>query len=183
MATKETFSFGASRQQAEDAGLLGKGNVFKLKEGDNRIRLLSKCLPHINEFKGTRSFKWLCYVIDRRDGKIKPFFMPHKIYKAIESLQANPDYEFHEVPMPYDLTVTAKNAGTMEVEYGLVPARKESAITATEYQAYAEVTPLEELQQKLKEKAAATAKSGAPEPPPPTDDEHGGPVDDDSVPF
>lgn len=185
MTTKETFHFGANRQQAEDAGLLGNGDYLKLKEGDNRLRLMSKCLPHVSDFKGQRSFKWLCYVLDRRDGKCKPFFMPHKIYKAIEALQQNPDYAFDTVPMPYDLTISAKGAGTKEVEYTLMPARKETAVTAVEYQLLADLKPLEELQQKLKEKGAqrqSAQQAERPEPPP-SDDDHVGPVDDDSIPF
>ena len=137
--------FGANRKQAEDAGLLGGGDIYKLKEGDNRIRLMSECLPHQNDFKGQKSFKWLCYVLDRRDGKVKPFFMAHKIYKAIEALQLNPDYQFSDVPMPYDMTIHAKNAGTMDVEYSLIPARRETPLTDDELVELDGAKPLKEL--------------------------------------
>jgi hypothetical protein len=55
-------------------------------------------------------------VIDRTDGKFKLFFMPNTIYKQIEALQENPDYEFTDVPMPYDITINAKGAGSKDVE-------------------------------------------------------------------
>lgn len=169
--------FAKSRQQAEDQGLVGGGDYLKLKEGDNRMRLLSECLPHVGEFQGQRNFKWLCYVIDRRDGKPKPFFMPHRVYKAIEALQVNPDYTFEEVPMPYDVTVTAEGAGTREVKYGLIPARKETAISAVEFQEIAKLKPLAELQIALKEKNAKASKAtsaipGVDEPPPPSDEDY-----------
>lgn len=168
-------NFAQNRQQAEDQGLIGGSDYLKLKEGDSRMRLLSECLPHVDDFKGQRSFKWLCYVIDRRDGKAKVFFMPHRIYKAIEALQVNPDYTFAEVPMPYDLTVTAEGAGTREVKYGLIPARKETPITALEQQEIAKLKPLPELQAALKEKKKKNPDEPTQhrdEPPPPNDEDY-----------
>lgn len=156
--------FGAALKKAEDAGLVGGGDYLKLKEGDNRLRLMSECLPHANEYQGQRNFKWLCYVLDRRDGKVKPFFMAHTIYKQIVALQTNEDYAFYDVPMPYDLTIHAIGAGTKEVKYTLMPARKNSPVTADETKQYAALKPLAELQAKLKEKQAkpkpAMAESG-----------------------
>lgn len=170
------INFAEQRKQAEDAGLISeKGDYLKLKEGDNRFRLLSACLPHAGTFKGKRNFKWLCYVLDRKDGKIKPFFMPHTVYKQIEALQMNPDYEFSEVPMPYDLTIHAKGAGTVDVVYTLMPARKNTPVTVEEQQQLADAKPLAELQQAIldKQKASAAAEG----------DDHSGPVDASEIPF
>lgn len=152
--------FGARRKQAEAEGLLGSGDYFKLKEGPNRVRLMSECLPHPGEYKGTKNFKWLCYVLDRRDAKVKPFFMPHTIYKFIESLQTSEDYQFYDVPMPYDITITADGAGTKEVKYAVMPAKKETPLTDAESVLLAQAKPLAELQQKLREKNA----KGEPQP-------------------
>lgn len=143
--------FGATLKKAEEAGLVGGGDYLKLKEGDNKFRLLSECLPHANEYQGQRTFKWLCYVLDRKDGKVKPFFMPHTIYKQIVVLQTDEDYEFHDVPMPYDLNIHAKGAGTKEVKYTLMP-RKPVTLTAAEKLLVAAATPLKEVQAKLLEK-------------------------------
>jgi hypothetical protein len=155
--------FGAARKEAEKAGLLGSGDYLKLKEGGNRLRLMTACLPHPGTYQGRKTFKWLCYVIDRTDGKVKPFFMPHKIYKQIEALQMSEDYGFTDVPMPYDLTINAKNAGTKEVEYTLMPARKESPVTPLEHQQLADLKPLAELQAALRaEKENAGADHGEP---------------------
>lgn len=160
--------FAANRRQAEDAGQISSGNSYKLKEGQNRIRLMSLCLAHPGEFKGTKTFKWLCYVLDRRDQKVKPFFMAHTIYKAIEALQSEPDYAFVEVPMPYDLTITAKGAGTKEVEYSVIPARKETPLTPEEELKLEEMKPLADLQAAIK---AKDVKGKEPQPPAHTDDE------------
>lgn len=146
--------FGAERKEAEDKGLLGGGGFYKYREGANRIRLMSPCLAHTSTFDGKKNFKWLCYILDRRDGAIKPHFMPHTVYKQIEALQLNPDYAFSEVPMPYDLTVSAKGAGTKDVEYTLIPARHETKLTAAEEAAYDEAKPLAEIKKALEEKEA-----------------------------
>lgn len=172
------FDFSKNRRQAEESGLVSSGGDYlKLKEGDNRFRLMTECLPHVGEYNGTKNFKWLCYVLDRRDSKAKPFFMPHKIYKAIEALQINPDYAFEDVPMPYDVTVTAKKAGTKDVEYSLIPARKETPITAVEFQALADLKPLAELQTKLKEKRKAAQERT------PHEDDPGPSDEDGPIPF
>jgi hypothetical protein len=147
------MNFAEARKAAEAAGLIsGGGDFYKLKEGDNRVRLVSECLPHRGTYKGEKTFKWLCYVLDRRDNTVKAFFMPHTIYKAIEALQSNPDYAFESIPMPYDVTLTAKGAGTKDVEYGVIPARKETELTADEHDAIAEAKPIAELQAALVEK-------------------------------
>lgn len=174
--------FAARRKDAERAGLLGSGDYLKLKEGANRFRLMSECLAHVGNYKGQRNFKWLCYVVDRADGKVKPFFMPHTIYKQIEALQMSEDYSFIEVPMPYDITINAKGAGTKEVEYTLMPAKKEAPVTALEYQALRELKPLNELKQALDDKARNDNGSQQ-QPPAHHDDDLSGPVNDSDIPF
>lgn len=156
-------NFAASREKAEKEGLLGKGDYLKLQEGDNRIRLMSECLEHPGEFNGKPTFKWLCYVLDRRDGKIKPFFMAHTIYKAIEALQLNEDYKFDEVPMPYDVTINAKGAGTKEVVYTVMPARANTALTPAEKALLVGTQPIAELQKALNEKQPAPTPAAEPE--------------------
>lgn len=148
--------FAKGRQEAEAAGMLGSGDYFKVKEGKNRFRLLSECLPHPGEYKGTKNFKWLCYVLDRHDGKVKPFFMAHTVYKQIEALQLDEDYAFQDVPMPYDITINAKGAGTKEVEYAVIPSPQRKALTPDEELLLDQAKPLKELQKKLREKAPAS---------------------------
>jgi hypothetical protein len=173
-------NFAEARKDAERAGLLGSGDYLKLKEGSNRLRLMSICIPHASEYQGRKTFKWLCYVIDRVDGKVKPFFMPHTIFKQIEALQMNPDYEFDTVPMPFDLTINAKGAGTKEVEYTIVPARKNTALSPAETEALSEMKPLKEFQTALLEKKKEQPREQVPVH---TDDDHTAPVNEDDCPF
>lgn len=150
--------FGATLKRAEEEGLVGGGDYLKFKEGDNRFRLMTECLPHADEFKGQRNFKWLCYVLDKRDGKVKPLFMPHTIYKQIVALQTNEDYAFSDVPMPYELNVHATGAGTKEVKYALIPARKNTDVGADALEQLRVLKPLADLQAKLKEKKAKSVQ-------------------------
>ncbi len=157
-------NFAASREKAEKEGLLGGSGKFKPQEGDNRIRLMSECLEHPNEFKGQKRFQWLCYVLDRRDGKIKPYFMPHTIYKAIEKLQLDTEYAFDEVPMPYDVTINAKGAGTKEVEYTVIPARANTPLTPSEKALLTGTQPITELQKAVYERQPVSESVEQPEP-------------------
>lgn len=141
----------ALSKEAEKEGLVGSG-VFKVQEGANRIRIVAGPLKHAETYRGEARFKWLVYIIDRSDGQIKPYFMPHSIFKMIRDLQRNDDYAFEDIPMPFDVTINAKGAGTREVEYSLVPARKSTPLTADELNALDQKQPIEEFQQKLREK-------------------------------
>jgi predicted transcriptional regulator len=166
--------FAANMKAAEQAGMLSSGDYLKLKAGANRFRLMSECLPHEGEFQGRKNFKWLCYVLDRVDGKIKPFFMPHTIYKQIVEFQRSEEYAFDDVPMPYDLTITADaKVGTKEVKYTLTPARKNTDLSIEEKAQWATVKPLAEVKKALDEKKGKPSDQPHDDDVPPhTDDDH-----------
>ncbi len=145
------FNFSQNREQVEKQYSLGKGEYFKPKEGANKIRLVSVCLPHPGDFNGKPTFKWLCQVLDLVDGKVKPYFMPDKIYKDIMSLQLDPDYAFDEVPMPYNINIQTENAGKMEVKYTVIPSPKRIPLTDEELAAIEAAPSIEELQKEIRE--------------------------------
>jgi hypothetical protein len=102
------------------------GGWYKFKEGQNMFRLLTEPVAIYEDFKrgmcyencGFKgSIKHLCYVLDRADNKIKLFKLPHTIFKWLVSLEADPDWIFDGFPMPYDVNIEAKGAGTKEVDY------------------------------------------------------------------
>lgn len=170
--------FAARMKEAEQAGMLGSGDYLKLKAGANRFRLLSECLPHEGEYQGRKNFKWLCYVLDRVDAKVKLFFMPHTIYKQIVEFQRSDEYAFDDVPMPYDLTITADaKVGTKEVKYTLTPARKNTELTEDELLLWAQAKPLKEVKAALDEKTGKQKSNGAPpddDVPPHSDEDYEG---------
>lgn len=146
--------YAATIKAAEKDGHLGEGGgYFKIQEGPNRVRLLEEALPHPGSYKGTPNFKWFTRVLDRADGKVKVWFMPHTIMKLVRDLQQSDDYGFDEVPMPYDITLNAKNAGTKEVEYSVVPARKNTPLTQEELALIDALKPLKEVQAAIRAKS------------------------------
>jgi hypothetical protein len=155
------FDFGAAQEKAEKDGLIS-GGYLKIHEGDNRIRIVSEALAHPSTFKGQDgttkpTFKWLVLVIDRSDGQVKPFFMAPTIARMIADLQKSDDWAFESVPMPYDLTIRAKNAGKMTVEYSVIPSPKMTPITGDEQVAIDAAKPIRDVQ------AAIYEKGGRPE--------------------
>jgi hypothetical protein len=141
-------------KDAEKEGLVGSG-VFKPQEGANRVRIVAGPLKHAETYQGEPRFKWLVYVLDRADGQVKPYFMPHSIMKMIKALQETDDYAFDEIPMPFDITINAKGAGTRDVEYSVVPARKSTPLTPDEQNAIDAKQPIEEYQRVTREKRGA----------------------------
>lgn len=146
------FNFSEALQEAEKTHDLGRGSKFKVKEGANKIRLVSECLPHESEYMGNKNFKFLCHVLDRADNQVKLYFMPVKIYKDIQALQLSEDYSFQEVPMPYDVTINAVNAGTIEVQYSLMPAKNEVPLTDEELELVENTPSITEVRDRLENK-------------------------------
>lgn len=62
------------------------------------------------------------------------------------------DFGFEDVPMPYDITIMAKGAGSKEVEYTVVGARQNTPLTAEEVKEFESKPSLDEVIEKLKEK-------------------------------
>ena len=150
------FNFQENRQVAEKQYNLGKGEYFKVKDGDNKVRLVSECLPHPGEYQGKPNFKWLCQVLDLADGKVKPYFMPDKIYKYIGSLQLDEDYAFDEIPMPYNINIKAEKAGTLEVKYSVIPSPKRIELTVEQLKAIEAAPTVQDLQKKIRESETPT---------------------------
>jgi hypothetical protein len=53
-----------------------KSGSFKVKEGQNKIRICSILHPYKSSYKGTPTLKFVCWVIDRSDGRNKTILCP-----------------------------------------------------------------------------------------------------------
>lgn len=148
----------AIKQAEKDYGL-GKGEYFKPKDGPNKIRILSHLDPYQSEFKGKVNFKFVCWILDRQDGVVKPYFMPVTIANAIGAFQDDPEYAFDDMPMPYDININAKGAGTIDVEYQVTAGRSNTPLTDAEKKALDERMSIGEFVTKLREKNAQEGKS------------------------
>jgi hypothetical protein len=123
------------------------GKYFKLKTGENRLRILSKPLlgyvgwtqegnrnkpvrKPLNQFaigeidkRGSKHF-WAMPVWDYADGSIKVWELTQKtIMGAIQALSVNKKWGN---PVHYDLSITAKGDG-MDREYSVLPEPRERA--------------------------------------------------------
>ena len=74
------------------------------------------------------SVKFMCHVLDYNDGQIKLAQFPLTIFLALRDLQNDPEWSFNELPMPYDITINAEDAGTTSVKYGVVASPKREPI-------------------------------------------------------
>ncbi len=142
-------------------------DYFTMQEGANKMRIMSGSEPISEHFKKgvcigqdkgctyhnekeSASLKFLTWIIDRKDNTLKQYKMPYTIVKQIAALQLDPEYAFEEVPMPYDVTINAKNAGKMEVEYTLTAARSNSPIEANLLEEFTKKTDVREIVNKMK---------------------------------
>jgi len=142
-------------KRAEEEYGLGKGQYFKVKEGANKLRLLSPAIGFASTYNGKPTFRFVAWIIDRADNQIKLYFMPQTILNAIGGLQMSDDFGFDEVPMPYDITIVAKGAGTKEVEYTVVGARNNTPLTEEEQGEFNNKPSVDEVVEKLREKQSA----------------------------
>lgn len=136
---------------------------FNIKEGDNRIQLLTHCEslaqvfdPATKKYRSAvegekaSSIKGVCWVL--QDGKIKQAKLPYTVVKAIKSFMEDPDYAFEEFPMPRMINIKAKNAGTKSVEYTVLPSPKETAVPEQILEELKKKPSPEEVVEKIKNK-------------------------------
>lgn len=136
---------------------------FNVVEGDNRIQLLTYCAPLAQVWTGSEyrvaeegdknvSIKGVCWIL--QEGKIKQAKLPYTVVKAVRELMEDPDYAFESFPMPRLINIKAKNAGTKEVEYTVIPSPKEIQVDpAILEELKTKMTP-EEIVDKVKGKVA-----------------------------
>lgn len=87
------------------------------------------------------SVKFICYVLDRRDGKIKLAELPYSVIKVVTDLQEDSDYAFEDFPAPYDLKVTFDKEASPADMYKTLPSPKIEPLTAEQ---------ADELEEKMK---------------------------------
>lgn len=140
---------------------------FKFKEGENRIRILTEPVIFFEDFKlgicytdcgfqGT--MKGLAWIHDKADDKVKLMKLNFKLLNTLGEWENDEDYAFNGYPMPYDVSIKAKNAGTKEVEYTYLPKPKTAISEEVTAKTKEEKTP-EEIVEKMKENNITKHKS------------------------
>lgn len=118
-----------------------ENKFFKPKEGANKLRILTTPVSYYNffdystkrnytdyEYFEKSSNRFMVYVQDLAEEKpedqIKIYEMPTTVAKQIQALAKDEDYAFVDFPMPYNIKLSATNAGTKEVSYTITPSPK-----------------------------------------------------------
>jgi hypothetical protein len=111
------------------------------------------------------SKKWECWAIIRGDGKkIKDKFaivdLPYGVSKELLTMMTSDEAGFKGWPMPYDINITAKNAGTFDVDYKVLASRTNSDVTDEEMAEYAKLTPINDILERMKDKKRKEVEGG-----------------------
>lgn len=135
-------------------------DYFTITEGRQQFVLLSHCAPlaqvydpatkkyHVaQEGDKNVSVKGLCWVW--QDDVIKQAKLPYTVVKDIRAISKEPDWDF-VLPFPHALTLTAKNAGTKEVEYSLNASPKKVEIPQSVLDELAKKPTPEDVVEKIK---------------------------------
>lgn len=185
MSTREEMERGAKEFGANQGS-----NMFQFKKsGKYAIRLLTKPLALATHFFGqgqssavcfgiekgcpfhtaeagekpkAPSVKFITYVVDREDGKVKLAELPWSVISAVADFEEDEDYKFENYPMPFDIKVTFdKENDTPAKMYKTMAVPKQVEVTAEERaqleKAMAALTPEDYV---AKRKAKSQEKNG-----------------------
>lgn len=162
----------------------GGSDIFQFKKsGKYTIRLLTDPAPIATHFLGkgqgayvcfgkdkgcpfhkdtdkAPSLKFMVYLVDRADGKVKLGELPYSVIAKVADFEEDEDYAFEAYPMPYDIKVTfdKENSDPKQI-YKVLASPKKTELKEEETAALAEgmekVTPVDYVE---KRKAKALAK-------------------------
>jgi len=153
------------------------GGFWRPEQGENKVRVLSEFEAYGNHWdneakKGgicigkdegckfcesgnDSQARFLMWIIDRTDGKVKIAQVGYSVIKQLGALQEHADWGFGTHP-DYDITITRKGQG-LETEYFVQPTPNREPLTTEEQsQADKEIKPLCEIVSKMKEKAGGS---------------------------
>lgn len=152
-----------------------EGDFYKLKEGANRMRILTQfekveTIYRGNKYAGIvsdfnqpkeddkvtwRAWAWAIIRGQKpEDDELKIVQLSRAALNQIAALKVDPEYAFEGYPIPYDLTLNAKNAGTKDVEYSVVPARANTEVTEAEMAALNKEKSIPDIIAKMVDKQA-----------------------------
>ncbi len=152
-------------------------DFYTIKEGANKLRILSdfekvETLWEGQKYKGhvvegyqpsgeekIRTQGWAWAIIRGAEGdELKIVQLSKTILGQLTSLKNDPEYTFDEFPTPYDVTITAKGAGTKEVEYTTTASRKNTEVTEAEMEQLNKKKPIQAIIQAIIDKQEGSPK-------------------------
>ncbi len=142
----------------------GDSNTLKFQEGDNNLRVLTNTVAHEFQYDdGGKSTKFLCYVWEYSSNSLKLAYLAKTVAKKLAEFQMDAQYGFQDMPMPYDVNIKTKNAGTKSAEYEVLAARTNTDVPAEALDALAKEPSVEAaLANILAEKGTPSRTAGIP---------------------
>lgn len=157
---------------------------FNIEEGENKFFVLSYIEPLALVYSPSEkkyrlaedgekatSIKGLCWVL--QDDTVKQAKLPYTVVKSLRAYQRDNEWELADFPWPHQVTLTAKNAGTKEVEYSVTLSPRKTDFTPGILEELEKKRAPSEIKEKMKEQAGPAQKPDYPE-----ED-----IDTSSVPF
>lgn len=152
------------------------GDYFTINEGANKFLLLSHIAPLAQVWDGAKyrpaeegdknvSIKGVCWVLQRDEKDeyvIKQAKLPYKVVKAIRGYSEDGDWDF-QIPFMHPFNLTAKNAGSKEVEYTLQASPKPIEVPKEVLEKLATKPTPEEIVEKIKGGKGSTGTQDSPE--------------------
>lgn len=86
--------------------------------------------------------------------------LPYGVSKSLRELMDSDEAGFKGWPMPYDINIKAKGAGTLSVEYQLIPKRENTDVTEAELEELAKCTPVSQILDRMKDKQRQKVEGG-----------------------
>ena len=126
------------------------GEFMTLKQGENKIRVVSEFEQFQAEFQGKLKGRFMGYVIDRTDGRIKQLTVGPQIFGAIGELSLSSEYGFDGLP-PYDVIIKKTGDG-IDTEYTVIPARQNTELTSEEKAQLETSRPIIEIVENMQKK-------------------------------
>lgn len=129
-----------------------KGEFYRLQDGENKIRIISE--PRVRRTHWTGEgrvtcdggrcgycssgdedvsrvrVKFLVYIIDRKDGKVKLAEFGPTVMKQIREYQKEGEYAYEGVA-PYDITIKREGL-KLDTKYVVIPARQNTPLSDAE---------------------------------------------------
>jgi len=176
----------------------GSVEVFKCKEGKNRVRILAggnAIATHWSDTPGGKRHAEICfgmakgcpfheatdkkpsikhyfYVLDKSksDPKVHLAEFPYTVMKAIKAYSEEEGYEFSSLPMPYDIGITYDPKASPADMYKVIASPKQEPVDEKVLEELSKKKPVPEVVAERKAKAFAVDTASQPEEEIPTED-------------
>lgn len=133
------------------------GGFMTLKQGENKVRVVSEFEQFEDEFQGKPKTRFMGYVIDRVDGQIKPLTTGPQIFSQLGELSVSSEYGFDGIP-PYDVIIKKSGEG-MDTEYTVMAARKNTELAEAEQLLVKDLKPIIEIVESMLNKKQKKAET------------------------